>query len=279
MQNDSTISDNQSPTHTKKPWYDKKWVVILWLIFFYPVGVIGLWLSSSFKQATKIIVTCLMLVITIATFNNDGQPQKAPTNTTAVINSTQKPINVDYKIISDESKRNIKRTVEIELGERTDKETLKAIAQRVKSFESGSYERTFIAYRVKGDNGSSYWATTHYNPNLEVNILGTTKEEYDAIKKSQTAIPTEKIIGSWLAHWGVDYKMVAYINNGTTYIKSIYSDGENEKVYQSTPSERGLILQDEGGKERGEYFLINSNGDLEFWSQNGNFYTAKRHKN
>jgi hypothetical protein len=45
-------------TEQKSVWYEKRSIVILWLIFFFPVGLYGMWKSSQFSDMVKWIVTC-----------------------------------------------------------------------------------------------------------------------------------------------------------------------------------------------------------------------------
>lgn len=48
-------------------WYENKSAVILWLIFFFPVGLYGIWKSSQFLNTTKWIVTgCFMVLMIIS---------------------------------------------------------------------------------------------------------------------------------------------------------------------------------------------------------------------
>lgn len=179
-----------------------------------------------------------------------------------------------YKITEDTVKGTIKRTVEVELYSRIDEETLRALAEKIHDLSNVEVERTFIGYRVSGDhNNQSYWATTHYNPSLEVNILGESASDYEKIKNA--ALPEGEVLGAWMANWGYEYKVTAYKKGDQTYIRSIFGDGSSsDEIYEQSQSEKGIKLQGEGGKERGEYFIINHEGDLEFWSENGNYYTA-----
>lgn len=182
----------------------------------------------------------------------------------------------DYKITEDTVKGNIKRTVEVELPARTDEKTLKALAEKIHSLSDVNVERTFIGYRIAGGHkNQSYWATTHYNPELDVKIMGETAVEYEQIKNTKE--PEGEILGSWMANWGYEYKMTVYKKDGKTYIRSTYGDGSSsDELYELSQTDNGTKLQDEGGKERGEYFIINSSGELEFWSENGNYYTAPK---
>ena len=55
---------------------------------------------------------------------------------------------------------------------------LKRIATKLKNSDGQSYDRTFIGYYLPDMKlNSGYWATTHFNPNLEIQILGLTVEQ------------------------------------------------------------------------------------------------------
>lgn len=181
-----------------------------------------------------------------------------------------------YKIIEDTVKGNIKRTVEVELSSRTDEEQLRALAKEIYALKDVNVERTFIGYRIAGEHKSqAYWATTHYDPDLKVKIMGESASNYEKIKN--TALPDGDILGSWMVSWGFEYKSVAYEKDGKTYIRNIHGDGsQKDEIYELSKSDKGIKLQNESGKDHNEYFIINKNGDLEFWSDNGNYYTAPK---
>lgn len=181
-----------------------------------------------------------------------------------------------YKITDDSVKGNIKRTVEVQLNSRTDEVTLRALAAEIHSLSSEDVQRTFIGYRIVGyHENQSYWATTNYNPDLKVQILGETADEYEKIKKAP--IPDGEILGAWMANWGQEYKMTAYSHEGKTFIRSDFGNGSfADKSYGLSQTVNGKKLQDDAGEEIGEYFMINENGDLEFWSENGNYYIAPK---
>ena len=190
---------------------------------------------------------------------------------------SEKIVNIpEYKIIEDTVKRDIKRTVEVELASRTNEEGLRALAEKIYGLSDVKVERTFIGYRLAdAHKDNSFWATTNYDPELEVRILGSSASDYEKVKNAP--LPEGEIIGTWLVSRGVDYKMSAYKKDGQTYIQNIHSDGStSDEVYELTQSDKGIKLQDEAGKDFGEYFIINQKGDLEFWSDNGNYYTAPK---
>src|ERR1039458_10482874 len=58
-------------------------------------------------------------------------------------------------------------------------EVLRAIATKLKNSDHGTYERTFISYYLPGMKvGSGAWATSHFDPDLEICILGVRSEEH-----------------------------------------------------------------------------------------------------
>lgn len=183
---------------------------------------------------------------------------------------------INYSIVSDKSKRDIKRAVEVVLDERVDQPTLEALANRIKNSNPESFQRTFIGWRIKGEEGGGYWAKTDFVPALNIQFLGATVEEYNKLKAVSTAADGE-VFGSWLSTWGADYKMVAYRKDKKIFIRSTFTDGSSgTKEFVSKKVSGRSVLVDAEGSDFGEYYLVNVQGDLEFWGENGSFYTAKK---
>lgn len=182
----------------------------------------------------------------------------------------------EYKIVEDTVKGDIKRTVEVELSSRMDEEQLRALAKQIYALKDVNVQRTFISYRIAGEHeNQAYWATTHYDPDLNVRIIGESASGYEKLKN--TTLPDGDVLGSWMVSWGLEYKSIAYEKDGKAYIRNIHSDGsQGDEIYELSKTEKGIKLQDESGKDHNEYFIINKNGDLEFWSENGNYYTAPK---
>lgn len=181
----------------------------------------------------------------------------------------------EYKIVEDEVKRNIKRTVEVELLSRTDEESLRALAEKIYALSNVKVERTFMIYRIAGEGDGSAWATSHYDPDLKVDITGASASDYEKIKN--TNVSEGEVLGSWMVNRGMDSKTTAYKKDGQVYMQEVYDTGTlpEDKIYELTKLDEGIKLQSEGGKDHGEYFIINKNGDLEFWSEgSGNYYTT-----
>jgi hypothetical protein len=79
-----------------------------------------------------------------------------------------------------------------------------------------------------------------------------------------------------MSTWGADYKMVGYKKTGKTFIRSTYTDGSSgTKEFVEKTIGGKSVLVDADGSDFGEYYRVNAQGNLEFWGEGGNYYTAK----
>lgn len=85
-----------------------------------------------------------------------------------------------------------------------------------------------------------------------------------------------EIFGVWLSEWGSYYKLTGFRIGRKTFIESRYIDGTSRTREFSSKRVAGKSVLIYGeGMDFGEYFVINSDGDLEFWGDDGNFCTAR----
>ncbi|MDR7091760.1 hypothetical protein [Cellvibrio fibrivorans] len=77
MQDTSPTPSTDLPTPTTKtPWYNRRLIVALWLIFFFPIGLLGLWMSERIHVIFKIAITIGLVII----LNLDSQEEKDAKN-------------------------------------------------------------------------------------------------------------------------------------------------------------------------------------------------------
>lgn len=210
---------------------------------------------------------------------NAEEPTSNPvaTDTKADVLKPKPTIQIpEYKIIEDTVKRDVKRTVEVELSSRMDEASLKVLAEKIYALSDVKVERTFIIYRIAGEGDGSGWATTHYNPDLKIDIIGASASDYEKIKNA--SISEGEVLGSWMVSRGMDYKATVYKKDGQIYMREVYDIGAlpEDKTYKLTKLDKGIKLQSESGKSFDEYFVVNQKGDLEFWSEDKNYYTAPK---
>lgn len=183
-----------------------------------------------------------------------------------------------YQIVSDDAVASIKRSVVVLLYGRPSAEELKAIALKIKAKNPKSFDRTFIMYRLKGaDTAGAAWATTHFNPGLEVKILGTTDAQAKAAAQSAKDDDRD-IIGIWLDESPyIGSKRTLFRENGSIFMEMIFNDGSSmTKELEKTATSQGARFEDKGGNEIGEYFILTKNGTLHAAGRNGIFATYKK---
>lgn len=103
-----------------------------------------------------------------------------------------------YTVLEDEKLGRIKRSVELLLAERIEVADLERLAHEIRDGDQTKYERTFIGWRVVGDDlEGMYWASTHFDPDLDVKIIGPTAAEYAYLRTLNPVVfGVEQ--GSWI---------------------------------------------------------------------------------
>lgn len=187
---------------------------------------------------------------------------------------------ISYFIINDQSYTNIKRSVDVRLKDRITIKQLSALAHEINNLNDKSFKRTFILYylpEIKVDSGA--WASTHFNPNLKVKILGATLEQATKLTES-IAKDNKAIIGIYFKELGdLSHQLIVFKEKNKILIKETYSDnGQRTKEYLGSKVNRGLRLQELGHNDFGEYYIVNQNGDLESWDNQGLIETLKKIK-
>lgn len=263
-------------------------IIVAFIILGSPVGA-WYWIASKFRQKGTGAITrhfaglvCGVGALFIAGFivASMGLIDSEPTSTasqTADSAEAGRDLSEFYSIASDETNAPYKRSVEVTLHQRVSEEDLESIGKSIKKMGDNDVESTFIGYRLESQSPeSAYWGTTHYNPELNVNISGLTPSQLQAYQSYDPAEHYQDPIGSWRIERGFNYIAVAYQKNGEIFIDDIFpGDGVNTSRYETSQAEGGGLRLQKPDDTFGEYFVITQKGNLQFWSDNGNYYTAE----
>lgn len=196
------------------------------------------------------------------------------------ISETKDHKNVQYEIVKDETLGGIKRMVEVVLSEKISEEELKKIAMEIKHSDSKNYEKTFINYSLRADKRFTKdrkrddWATTHFNPNLEVKIQGLNlKDEQTLLEKANASTNVHrKIIGSWIDD-RIGYTAVLFKEDKKLFMETSFYDGSQSIDEMIIDKNKKIKTKVDNG--HGEYYIINSKKELESWGRNGLIYTSR----
>jgi hypothetical protein len=168
-----------------------------------------------------------ILALALLTSIGCGSEQEAEPQA-AVPRIVESPVEAPYTIISDGDEGSARRQVEVKLNRKVTHEVLREIALKVKGKEERKHERTLIYYYLPvefPELAGQAWASTHFNPVLNIKILGLSMEEEAAMRK----IPLDhkgKRIGAWLPDDQYKTLDLIYDEAGTIKIAEIRSPTE-----------------------------------------------------
>ncbi len=182
-----------------------------------------------------------------------------------------------YRIIDETKSTGIKRSLVVRLSERASKSELRRIALAIKAKDPARYERTFIVYYLPDmlvDAGG--WASTHFNPNLKIQIFGLTREEHAALAKRASS---KEVLGSWMDTGFSAGLITIERKSGKLVMRKAYKDGSaSTKELRNAASLRpGTRLDYKKDARYGDHLRISSKGHLEFWDNDGLIAVAPKH--
>jgi len=194
------------------------------------------------------------------------------------IKTTKKIVLQTFKIINKTKNKALKKvSVDIRLTKESTTSELTNIAKEIKR-NNPQYTNYYIFYFLPGQTpGNGAWATSHFTPNLEVSIIGASKE---AIIKMENVKISGDIKGTWFDNDVIlpNTIYLVSINNQlyfkTIFAKSKYSNGsEIKSKVTSTKSNNGKTIYTYSN-DHGEYFAIERNGNLGLYNDEGKFKEA-----
>ncbi len=185
---------------------------------------------------------------------------------------------VTYSIISDKDFRDVKRSIDVRLDKKVSVEVLRAMARKLKNTKRKKYERTFIGYYLPNmEAGVGAWATSHFDPELEVRILGLTAEEEEKMARAAKSTSRD-VVGIWMDDRPyVGATITIYRENKKVFLESKYKDGSGSiEEMTETQSTIGTKLVEKGGNPHGEYFVLDKKGNLQAGGNDGIFLNYKK---
>ena len=186
------------------------------------------------------------------------------------------PEHFSYEIINDESNSALeKNQLEIELSQKLTEGQIAALAEEL--FNSKDKQRRFyISYKLKGvENSVAYWAISHFDPELKIEIIGSTAQE-DVNKDKLSEKIDGEVIGKWDENKYTFSNLIIYKKDSKTFIKTIFKSGQTSDVeLKESDTEKGKRYDYKDGGYNGEYFILNNENELELYnSENKSFTTA-----
>jgi len=223
----------------------------------------------------KITLVLLVLTLSIAVASCEPVKRQSGENTPSrqevseqKLPEQNQSVNALYSIIKDTRMKPFKRSVDVRLSQKVSEGTLGLIAQEIKRQDPTNYDRTFIVYYLPGMQvGGGGWATSHFNPTLNVRILGLS-EEYQT-KITASLDQSRDVVGVWFDEI-IGRIITIYHKNGKLLIEMVYKDGsksEEEMIESQISSGRKFVAAE--NPRFGEYWLLKSDGTLQVFDDEG----------
>jgi len=226
----------------------------------------------------SVVAVFIIGMITFVLNRNDSQSDNysSKTDYDEILN--------EYSIIKKESIPSIKASIDVRLNREFNKTSIEKLARKLKKDLQEDYDRIFISYYLPGMKvGSGAWATSHFDPDLEVN----TAPYYDDTKKNTKTdnSKTDKLINKLLAEngsadilgkWsqGDGVLVVIFKKNDNYYINEMEIEklriGKNWELDSKTKNGKQIfIIKALMGEGYNDYYLIEKNGKLSLYDNIG----------
>jgi hypothetical protein len=238
-------------------------------------------------------ISCLVVILPIAGlfayfYYSTNEPNKEVNKTKEVVIKPEKKfpeveaiiprleqIKSKYIIINEKKDLILRKSnLNIRLHNKVDKNTLKDIALSLRCFRRG-YDRLWIFYYLPNQPlESACWATSHFTPDLEIEIMGATNDDIQRLKIVQVKY---KVIGKWLnTSTYTGCSIIVYEKGNKNFMKITYKDGSSLNQEIMIKQENGKTRYDMIGNKHGEYYIIENDKTLGMYGKNGKFDEANR---
>lgn len=190
------------------------------------------------------------------------------------------PADVAYSIVDSDTIPGVKRSLDIRLSKKVSEAILSAIAIELKVRDSRHYARTFMAYYLpEMAVGAGAWATTDFDPELKVRILGLSEEEERKLV-AEPVPANSKVLGRWLDERPyVGSRLTIFRDPKALLIvmEIRFKDGgslREELIERKSP--RGRRFDIANGSRHGEYWVIEATGNLQAFDTDGIVATFRK---
>ena len=180
-----------------------------------------------------------------------------------------------YEIIGRDRIGNTRCSFDVRLEERVPESSIRNIAEEIKRREAEECERVFIVHYLPGMKvNAGAWATSHFTPNLEVRILGQT------VGQANSAPPL--LDGEVVGRWRRDVLPAGWLTivrrNDQLIARWDYTDGINSEnsLDESQLPDGRLRFEDQGENAFGEYYIVETDGLIGLYDEDGQILLMER---
>lgn len=136
----------------EEKWYSKSWIVILSLIFIYPVGLALMWAFNKWKLWLRVVITIFFLIVYFINFGGNSE-----TETVSKESNNSKDLKEELKIVKAENKDLKSNIEEIENKNqnKTEETTEETTTEEVETEEATTEEPSTEEKESKSEDNPS----------------------------------------------------------------------------------------------------------------------------
>lgn len=182
----------------------------------------------------------------------------------------------DYAVLSEDENTALKKSnIEVRLVGKVDEARLKQIANELREDRS-QIDNLWIFYYLSGmEVGKGAWATSHFTPDLVVEIVGNTKAEEETAKASPVAA-NETVLGKWYEEQVTRMGFTLLSREAKLYLRiSFPGGGSMDREVRETAVQGTRRIDSVEPDSNGEYHVVEADGTLGLYGSDGRFAVAK----
>jgi len=204
---------------------------------------------------------------------------KQNSNKIGKYNKAALPPDFSYKILEDNSNVSLdKNALTIQINKKISVEQIATIADEL--YSSKNKQRRFYIFYLLPDMkiNTGAWATSHFDPELDIQIIGATVKEEETVKKIE--IEGAVILGKWYDENVVPGSTsVLYKKGNKLFMRLTFKNGQKMDSELKEKNQKGLKRLNYVEDMQGEYFVIEKTGELGMYNKaNKQFGLAKIYK-
>ena len=207
------------------------------------------------------------------------------------------PENFYYEIVKDESDALLeKNQLTVEISEKLTEGQIATLAEELYNSKD-TRRRFYIWYKLKDIENGFAWATSHFDPELEISMNGSTTEEdvnkdklleeidneisinsSTSDKDKQSEKMDSEVIGKWDENKFSFTNLIIYKKDNKTFLKTIFKNGVvlDDELIEIKTSKGIRYNYKDSEANNNEYFILNSEGMLDIYDAiDGKYTTAK----
>lgn len=157
-----------------KKWYQKTWVIILFLIIFFPIGLVLTWLSK-WNKCVKMAVTALFVLVFVIGSSNNVNNEQTSSQVEDVIPATEEIVSETEEESEEEVPEKTPEEIEIEYKTSCEVFDYKDLSRNPSNYEN---KQTVITGKVIQVSENAFGTVTLRVATKEAEYLGYTDDIY-----------------------------------------------------------------------------------------------------